>query len=249
MMQYIIFDLEFNQSKETKEERKDKEIKLIFEIIQIGAVKVDKDFNIISKFNALIKPTLYTELHPYVENLTNINISNLKKAKMFSEVFNEFIEFIGNDNPVLCVWGTSDIKELIKNASFHKFPLKLIPKKYIDVQKYASKDLKCEKGRKIGLKTAVETLKINTDLNFHDAYCDAIYTYEVFKRIFTHKIVTELYNFNTVRREKKKKEVVNFPALFKQFEKKYKRNLTKEDMEMIKLSYMMGRTKQFLKEK
>lgn len=83
MMQYIIFDLEFNQSKETKEERKDKEIKLIFEIIQIGAVKVDKDFNIISKFNALIKPTLYTELHPYVENLTNINISNLKKLRCF----------------------------------------------------------------------------------------------------------------------------------------------------------------------
>lgn len=248
MMQYIIFDLEFNQSKETKEERKDKEIKLMFEIIQIGAVKVDKNFNIISKFNALVKPILHTELHPYVENLTNINISDLNKAKTFPEVFKEFIKFIGDDNPILCVWGTSDIKELIKNASFHKLPFNVMPKKYIDIQRYASKDLNCEKGYKIGLKTAVEALKINTDLNFHDAYFDAIYTYEVFKRIFTHKIIAESYNFETIRREKKKKEVINFPALFKQFEKKYKKNLSKKDMEMIKIAYMMGRTKQFLKE-
>lgn len=246
-MQYIIFDLEFNQSKETKEERKDKEVQLMFEIIQIGAVKVDKNFKIISRFNSLIKPTLHKELHPYVENLTNIDINNLNKAKTFPDVYKDFIDFIGTDNPILSVWGTGDIKELIRNASFHRLPIKFIPKKYIDVQKYASKYLNCKKGLRIGLKPAVETLKINTELEFHDAYSDSYYTYEVFKEIFTHKITAECYNFDKVRREKKVKEDIDFSALFKQFEKIYNRQMTKEEKAIIKTSYMMGRTKQFLK--
>ena len=53
-MKYIIFDLEFNQSS-NKEEKLDE---LPFEIIQIGALKLDENLEVISIFNELVKKSL-----------------------------------------------------------------------------------------------------------------------------------------------------------------------------------------------
>lgn len=246
-MHYVIFDLEFNQSTDNKEERKVKNNNLLFEIIQIGAIKIDTNLNIVSKFNALIKPTLYESLHPYVEHLTKININELNAAKTFPEVYSQFIKFIGNDNVVLVVWGISDIKELIRNAIFHNLPVSILPKNYIDIQKYASKYFKYSKGLKVGLKPAVELLKIDNIGDFHDAYFDAFYTFKVFKKIFNTDIEVEVYNFEKSPREKKTKEFIDVHGLFNQFEKIFNRNLTKDEKSMIRTAYMMGRTKQFIK--
>ena len=55
-MDYIVFDLEWNQSSDGQE----KEIKEIpFEIIEIGAVKLDENFQLKDRFNHLIKPKVY----------------------------------------------------------------------------------------------------------------------------------------------------------------------------------------------
>lgn len=69
-MNYIIFDLEFNQN---HPDNKDVATpNLIFEIIQIGALKINSNFEVIDNFNKLVKPTVYSTIHPYVEKLTNI---------------------------------------------------------------------------------------------------------------------------------------------------------------------------------
>ena len=70
-MFYIVYDLEFNQKDKhyTSNEYNNK-TNLPFEIIQIGAVKLNEDFEIVSAFNSLIKPTVYTTIHPYIEELT-----------------------------------------------------------------------------------------------------------------------------------------------------------------------------------
>lgn len=263
-MNYIVFDLEFNQKYEEKKEQnevkdecsdkpenkakcdeKEKNSNLTFEIIQIGAIKLNENFEKLSTFNFFIKPTIHTILHPYVETLTKINEDDINSSELFPDIYNKFIDFIGAEESVLCVWGIVDIKELLRNIKFHNISTASLPLKYIDVQSHASKYFNIQKGLKIGLKTAIELLDINVEGEFHDAVNDAYYTSEVFKRIFNKNIKPLSYSVSS-RNTSSSKEVVDINAVFSQFKKMYKRNLTKEEKSMINLAYTMGRTKQFV---
>ena len=244
-MNYIIFDLEFNQ--QHPDNKTTEKSPLMFEIIQIGALKLDSNFNTISTFNSFIKPTVHKLIHPYVEELTNINYEQINSAKFFIDVYKDFINFIGTEDATLVLWGVNDIKELIRNANYYKLSSDAIPKKYIDIQCYLSKELKYSKGRKIGLKVATEQLEIPIESEFHDAFNDAYYTAEVFKKIYNKRMKPQLYIYTDNKREKHTKTSIDTSALINQFEKMYNRNITDEEKDMIKLAYMMGKTNQFNK--
>ena len=59
-MDYIVLDLEWNQCPDGKD-KEDK--RLPFEIIQIGAVKLNEQFEETDRFNEYIRPVLYKTLH------------------------------------------------------------------------------------------------------------------------------------------------------------------------------------------
>lgn len=246
-MNYIIYDLEFNQKLNTKEVESQDSSSLPFEILQIGALKLTEKFQTVSTFNNLIKPTVYTTIHPYVENLTKINKDKVSSCKNFVAVYEDFLEFIGSDETVLCVWGTVDIKELQRNLKFYNLASSLISRYYIDIQKYASKYFKVPKGTKIGLKNAIELLNIPTNGEFHDALNDAYYTAEVFKKIQDDTIIPTIYIPTHPRRVTQPKEEIDLIALINQFEKMYDRQMSPEESDIIKLAYVMGKTNQFIK--
>lgn len=250
-MNYVVFDLEFNQRYENNTtNNENKELnntpRLTFEIIQIGAIKLNENFEKISTFNNLIKPLIHTNLHPYVENLTKITSEDLNCSKEFTEVYEDFIKFVGDEEAVFCVWGAVDIKELIRNVKFHKLPVPSIPIKYIDIQRHASKYFHATKGNKIGLKTAIELLNIELTGEFHDAFNDAYYTSEILKAIYNEDIKPLIYKKAPPNRTPMIKEIVDIVAVFEQFEKMYHRPLSEEEKSMINLAYTMGRTRQFL---
>ena len=246
-MNYIIYDLEFNQKLNTKEVETKNSSSLPFEILQIGALKLTKKFQTISTFNNLIKPTLYTTIHPYVENLTKINKDKVSLCKNFVDVYEDFLEFIGEGEIVLCVWGIVDIKELQRNLKFYNLSTSSMSKYYIDIQKYASKYLQSPKGSKISLKNAIELLNITIKGEFHDALNDAYYTAEVFKKIQDDTIIPNIYVPTPPRRVTQPKEKIDLVALINQFEKMYDRQMSAEEATIIKLAYVMGKTKQFIK--
>ncbi|WP_312043549.1 hypothetical protein [Anaerotignum sp.] len=71
-MNYIVLDLEFNQSFPFKTGETVAPVpECPFEIIQIGAVKLNDSFQQIDTFNALIQPKIYPRLHPFVEKNRN----------------------------------------------------------------------------------------------------------------------------------------------------------------------------------
>ncbi|MEG0307985.1 MAG: 3'-5' exonuclease [Clostridium sp.] len=246
-MNYIIFDLEFNQALPTTTNiRSNTNSALTFEIIQIGAIKLNKNFEILSTFNNLIKPTIHKTIHPHVENLTKISNQQLDSSKSLPQIYQDFIKFIGEDESILVVWGNTDIKELLRNLIFHNLPTSYIPKKYIDIQGYASKYLKTPKGSKIGLGNAVELLNIKFQGEFHDAFNDAYYTSEVFKKIYNDNISPIIYTPRHSNRIQVVKEKVDVDGLINQFKKMYNRELSEEEKAMIKLAYTMGKTRQFI---
>ena len=241
-MKYIIFDLEFNQSCN----KEDRVLQLPFEIIQIGALKLDENFQTISTFNELVKPTVYKNVLPYIQELTKITDEMVSTAHNFIDVYYDFINFIGKEDITFIIWGTVDIKELYKNILYFELPTENIPKLYIDIQDYTSKHFKFPSGKRIGLKNAIDFLNIPISEELHNAFNDAYYTAEVFKKLYNASIETKIYSHNTIRIKSEPKKIIDYDGLILQIEKMYNRKLTSEEISMIKLAYNMGKTNQFL---
>lgn len=242
-MNYIIFDLEFNQGYNNQIE-----IKCTFEIIQIGAIKLNENFTTIDTFNALVKPEIYSDLNPFVKNLTNLTMDSLNKAKSFREVYKDFLKFLNKDINIFCIWGMTDMKELFRNIVYYQLDTESMPKEYINVQAYTGKYLNYPKSINVGLSNAVELFHITKNNDFHNAFNDAFYTAEVFKKIYSEKIKTKIYkptNNSTTYRTKNTKTKIDTVNLFKQFEKMFNTKLTLQEQDMIKLAYTMGKTNQF----
>lgn len=242
-MKYIIFDLEFNQSCN----KEDKVIQLPFEIIQIGALKLDENFQTISTFNKLVKPTVYKNVLPYIQELTKITDEMVSNAHNFIDVYYDFMNFIGKEDITFIIWGIVDLKELYKNILYFELPTKNLPKLYIDIQDYASKHFRVPGGKRIGLKNAIDFLNISISEELHNAFNDAYYTTEVFKNLYNDSIEPKVYSHNTIRIKSEPKKIIDYDGLILQIEKMYNRKLTSEEISMIKLAYNMGKTNQFLK--
>lgn len=86
-MNYIIVDLEWNQS-DDGEEPKVKEIP--FEIIDIGAVKLNSRRVMIGEFNELVKPAVYRHMHKITGDLIHLHMKDLQKVVPFGRLWNRF---------------------------------------------------------------------------------------------------------------------------------------------------------------
>ena len=247
-MQYIVFDLEFNQYCSTLHSLDEKMSQCPFEIIQIGALKLDINYNTLDTFNRYIKPILYPQISPFISELTGITTEQLLLEALFPDVYNEYMEFIGKGDTVFCTWGMSDMKELFRNVEYHHLDKKRLPNMYINIQPYASKHLDTPPSKLLSLQAAVELLKILTPYEYHNALYDAYYTAEIFKKVNFPTIQPKRYDPNfVIPHPRQPKKVIDYEKLILQFEKMYARELNKEEQDMIMLAYKMGKTNQFLK--
>ncbi|MBR1470320.1 MAG: exonuclease domain-containing protein [Lachnospiraceae bacterium] len=174
-MSYIVFDLEWNQPQDGKpsEERA-----LQFEIIEIGAVKLNEDLRIVSKYHQMVRPQVYKEINWRIRKMLDLKQGELSQGKTFVQAAKEFFAWCGPD-PVWCTWGTQDLTELQRNMAYYQMePLSGEPIRYMNVQKmYGVMIGNLTQSKALG--TAVEELKLRTDVPFHRAYSDAYYTAKV----------------------------------------------------------------------
>ena len=249
-MEYTVFDLEFNQGFDKKLNKTVSDEKCPFEILQIGAVKLDADLNIIDTFNTFVKPNIYKEIHPFIKKMTNIIHEDVKDAPNFPQAFNNFKEFMNNDKNILCVWGNGDLKELYRNIKYYNLSTENLSNTYINVQHHASIYFNNPTGKSIGLQNAITLLQLNQDKSYHNALNDAYYTSLVFKNIFNDKIETKKYTFdNDSKKNPPTKRKVNYDNIFSEFKKILNRDLNKEEKKIIHLAYKMGRKSKSSKDK
>lgn len=249
-MEYIVFDLEFNQGFDKKLNKTVSDEKCPFEILQIGAVKLDADLNIIDTFNTFVKPNIYKEIHPFIKKMTNIIHEDVKDAPNFPQAFNNFKEFMNNDKNILCVWGNGDLKELYRNIKYYNLSTENLSNTYINVQHHASIYFNNPTGKSIGLQNAITLLQLNQDKSYHNALNDAYYTSLVFKNIFNDKIETKKYTFdNDSKKNPPTKRKVNYDNIFSEFKKILNRDLNEEEKKIIHLAYKMGRKSKSSKDK
>ncbi len=174
-MNYIIMDLEWNQSNTGEEE----EVKVLpFEIIEIGAIKLNSERKMTSEFSRLVRPQVYHEMHRITSKLIHLQMEQLKKGRPFPEVIGQFREWCGEDY-IFCTWGPPDLTELQRNIRYYDLePLSDGPIKFLDVQKLFSIAYEDRKSRR-SLEYAIDYLELEKDIPFHRAFSDAYYTAKI----------------------------------------------------------------------
>lgn len=202
-MNYIIFDLEWNQPVDG---RPNCERELLFEIIEIGAVKLNEKREKIGEFSELIRPVVYHKLNWHTQKMLKLKMADLRDKRSFPEVFESFINWCGED-AVFCSWGSQDLTELQRNMRYHKMsPLGKGPIAYYDVQKlYAIQREEEEVHR--NLETAVDLMGMEKDIPFHRAYGDAYYTAKIFAKL-DKQIIEEHISYDLFRIPASEKEEI-----------------------------------------
>ncbi len=178
-MDYIVFDLEWNQCPDGKQnETRD----LPFEIVEIGAVKLNSDREEAGRFHAYIRPSVYKRLHFKTREILHLNPRILQTAEYFPAVIKRFENWCGKD-VCYCTWGSLDLLELQRNIRYHGLPSFFpFPLRFYDIQKIFSLAYEDGKSRRT-LEYAVDALGIPKEIQFHEALCDAAYTARVVQRL------------------------------------------------------------------
>lgn len=202
-MNYIVLDLEWNQSNRSGENSEEKGLN--FEIIEIGAIKLNSERTMISEYSQLIKPQIYHELHYVTSRLIHLQMQELERGRAFPEVIEEFLSWCGEEY-LFCTWGPLDLTELQKNMKYYAMePLTNGPLKFLDVQKLFSLD--CEDGKsRRALEYAVDFLHIPKDIPFHRAFSDAYYTAKVLAAL--RQEVLKNYSYDVFVPPKQKQDEV-----------------------------------------
>ena len=110
-MNYIVLDLAWNQGNPAHEPEV---YGIPFEIVEIGAIKLNDKKEMIGEFNQLIKPQIYHEMHHITRKLIHLQMEQLEQGRTFGKVFDDFMHWCG-EAYLFCTGGPLDLTELQKN--------------------------------------------------------------------------------------------------------------------------------------
>ncbi len=214
-MEYIVFDLEWNQSMGGRERENPR---MQFEIIEIGAVKLDKNLNIVDSYSSIVRPRLYKKLQPHIRAMLNYDERTLRTGRPFDMVYREFMKWCGDDF-TFCSWGSMDLSHFQNNMEYYHLKPLPGPVKFYNIQEIYA-DLAGD-GAIVKLEKAVDHLKIPKDRPFHSAVNDAFYTGLVLSQL-RPKDLSDRYSYDTYHNPKgKDDEIVSY-------HKNYMEHITRE---------------------
>jgi inhibitor of KinA sporulation pathway (predicted exonuclease) len=207
-MNYIVFDLEWNQCPYGKGKEN---LRLPFEIIEIGAVKLNQNREMTGEFHRFVRPMVYKKLHFKTEEILDMDMKQLREGDFFYKAVRDFFKWCGEDF-IFCTWGNMDLLELQRNMKYyHLQELLQGPVKYYDVQKLFSISYEDGKSRK-SLEYGIDYLGMEKSQDFHHALADAYYTAEIFKKLDL-KVAEDHFSVDSYQNPKTKEEeiYITFP--------------------------------------
>lgn len=176
-MNHIVIDLEMN--KIVKQFRKS--FKLSSELIEIGAVRMNGQFEVIDTYQTYVSPD-FGKMDERIIYLTGITDDKLEGAPRFAEAMDDFAKWIGTQKTQFYSWSMSDIRQFQIEAEFKEYKGKIIHRMEVswnDFQQEYSRLLGIEK--KIKLKQAVAAADYEFMGAEHTALSDAINTAEILR--------------------------------------------------------------------
>lgn len=188
-MNYIIFDLEWNQPSTPQEK---KAALRQGEIVQLGFFILDERLEILWQENITIKPVVYPTMNEFVSALTGITQERAERGVPFQTAFSELAKHFG-EKTVLFTWGDDDLPILKKNMAFHGIETSLPP--HYNLQRIFCTQTQTP-AVQIGLKTAAEQFLIDTNIQIHDALNDAYITLLIARQLNLTKGIRQYHRKN-----------------------------------------------------
>ena len=142
------------------------------EIIEIGAVLVDRFGETISEYQSYVKPSTHSELSYYCINLTSIEQSTIDRAQTFDIVYQDFCDWWQDLAQVdmWISWGRFDYDILEQTCFAGKLDFDVMPV-YTDLKKYYQNMHRLQKT--VGLMKALKNERIEFVGRNHSAIDDA----------------------------------------------------------------------------
>ena len=171
-MKHVVVDLEMNPvSREFREVRR----KLNEEVIEIGAVRLDENFQQEAEFQCYVKPE-YGPIKKHITSLTGITQAMVADKKPYAACFQDFVDWVGEEETKIYSWSMSDIKQLRSECRYKlpDFDIEWLNERWVDLQQEFDDRLGLHNS--LALKHALGAMDHKFEGTQHTALADAINT-------------------------------------------------------------------------
>lgn len=171
-MKHVVVDLEMNPvSREFREVRRN----LNEEVIEIGAVRLDENFQQEAEFQCYVKPE-YGPIKKHITSLTGITQAMVADKKTYAACFQDFVDWVGEEETKIYSWSMSDIKQLRSECRYKlpDFDIEWLNERWVDLQQEFDDRLGLHNS--LALKHALGAMDHKFEGTQHTALADAINT-------------------------------------------------------------------------
>lgn len=180
-MHYIILDMEWDSAYNKRLSR------FINQILQIGAVKLDDNFNIVDTFERNVRSSFSNRVSGRFASLTGITNEIMRNGIPFDTAVDDYNSFVG-DNTVTMTWSKSDLYTIAENEKNLLDNKKFKIEKYLDLQVFIQNEMRLlgfECNSQISLSNAAQMLGVNAEnYDLHTAKDDSLLAAQLLKKYY-----------------------------------------------------------------
>lgn len=151
------------------------------EIIEIGAVKIDEDANVLDTFSIHLRPRIFRKLQHHIAKVTGLTQAELDRGEPIVQGLRRFMKWCGPDAE-FAEWGMDDVPVLKQNLFLCNLD-ESKPTVWYDLQQVFLREYPRGEGEGMTLESVVTRLGLPMERPFHDALSDTLYTADVCRRL------------------------------------------------------------------
>ncbi|MFK7802860.1 MAG: exonuclease domain-containing protein [Anaerolineae bacterium] len=159
------------------------------ETIEIGAVKLNADFELIDEFTVFVRPVIHPQLSDFCLRFTSIQQADVEAADKFPAAFKQFLEWIGPQPYIWYSWTSYDRKRLLGDFENHhqssNQPIPRFFELHHDLKKLFAQKENLEVP--VGMRRALKRLEVDYEGRQHRGIDDARNTAAILKYVFKEK--------------------------------------------------------------
>ena len=137
------------------------------EIVEIGAVKIDEDANVLDTFSIHLRPRIFRKLQHHIAKVTGLTQADLDKGEPIVQGLRRFMQWCGPDAE-FAEWGMDDVPVLKQNLFLCNID-ESRPTVWYDLQQVFLREHPRKEGEGMTLESVVTRMGIPMERQFHDA--------------------------------------------------------------------------------
>lgn len=194
-MKYVVIDLEMCYVPKETADR----CGCRMEIIQIGAVQMNGQFQITNKFNTYVKPQ-FGYINTFIHKLTGIANKNIAGAQNLNDALKDFRSWLPKEEFRVVSWSLTDLDQLreeMRIKGIGTSETDRIADRWIDAQAMFNEKMRSQSP--FALSDALFIADIDTVGSAHDGLADAYNTAVLFARMMQNTLKINDYYINAKR--------------------------------------------------